>query len=159
MGLDMYATAVKASLIGDQQINIKLETLLGMERSPDGETLPAATDRHSRNDILRQALIEQGVYDPEFAYWRKFNNLHGWMEKLYNDKGGTECFNCEYVRLMPEDLDKLAKDCKTLEPTSGFFFGGYDDMTAEDVKEVRAFIKKARAAIKDGMAVLYSSWW
>jgi hypothetical protein len=155
----MYATAVKASLIGDQQININLNSSLGLIPEAENETPEQASERRRRNEVIRAGLEEAGAVNSDFAYWRKFNNLHGWMERLYTAKGGTECFNCEYVRLMPEDLDKLAKECKTLRPTQGFFYGSYEDMAPEDVKDVKDFIKKARAAIKDGMAVLYSSWW
>ena len=44
----------------------------------------------------------------ELYYWRKFNALHGWMEKLYRSKGGAKAsFNCTTVRLTSEDLDTL----------------------------------------------------
>ena len=36
----------------------------------------------------------------EIHYWRKHPNLHGWMEKLYRDKGGSqESFNCVNLQL------------------------------------------------------------
>lgn len=97
----------------------------------------------------------------ELAYWRKFNHLHGWMEKLYRTKGGTAPdFNCAPVRLMPDDLDLLEYALKNnnLEHTPGFFFGG-SEMYPEDVEKTQKFIDDARQAIKDGQAVLYDSWW
>ena len=63
MGLDMYAYTCDADSVGDQQVDIKTH-------AEDGGHLLANFDR-------------------EFAYWRKFNHLHGWMEKLYREKGGT----------------------------------------------------------------------
>lgn len=49
----------------------------------------------------------------EIAYWRKFNSLHGWMQDLYFKKGGIDPeFNCNTVRLMPEDLDTLQVDAE-----------------------------------------------
>ena len=97
----------------------------------------------------------------ELWYWRKHHDLHGWMQKLYRNKGG-QCkeFNCVPVRLYPHDLDALQFDLlnSALPETKGFFFGDNPpdlDSLAEDLK----FIQKARDAIADGYAVYYDSWW
>lgn len=60
----------------------------------------------------------------EMFYWRKHHDLHGWMERLYREKGGTkESFNCVKVRLTMEDLQRLAQDVTKgrLPETTGFF--------------------------------------
>lgn len=90
--------------------------------------------------------------------WRKHPNLHGWMEELYQQKGGSECFNCVPVVLSPDDLDRLEAAIRggQLPDTSGFFFGVTDGTEVEDDL---AFIAKAREAIASGLAVFYSSWW
>ena len=102
----------------------------------------------------------------DIAYWRKFNALHGWMERLYRERGGPkESFNCAPLRLHLEDLDQLQRDIgeNKLEPTEGFFFG--DDSYSQDVWEDYnkdrdlKFIKDAREYLKDGYRILYSSWW
>lgn len=134
MGLDMYAYRVKQELLGDAQVD--LEELLFEE----GQT-------------------KDGV-DREFAYWRKFNALHGWMHALYERKGGKdEEFNCNTVRLNEEDLDTLEAEVDSLVPVSGFFFGPTDPVTEEEKQEVRYFITKSREAIAEGDAVIYDSWW
>ena len=95
----------------------------------------------------------------ELAYWRKHPNLQGWMEELYHEKGGEGQFNCVDVELTLEDLDALEEslDEEALPETAGFFFGGNaDDHYAEADRE---FIVSARAAIKQGYTVVYSSWW
>ena len=95
----------------------------------------------------------------ELAYWRKHPNLQGWMEELYHEKGGEGQFNCVDVELTLEDLDALEEslDEEALPETAGFFFGGNaDDHYAEADRE---FIVAARAAIKQGYTVVYSSWW
>ena len=95
----------------------------------------------------------------ELAYWRKHPNLQGWMENLYREKGGEEEFNGVDVELTLEDLDalELTLDEDELPETVGFFFGGNaDDHYAEADRE---FIVQARAAIKQGYKVFYSSWW
>ena len=95
----------------------------------------------------------------ELAYWRKHPNLQGWMENLYHEKGGDESFNCVDLELDLEDLDALEEslDEEALPETAGFFFGSNaDDHYAEADREC---IVAARASIKQGYTVVYSSWW
>jgi len=95
----------------------------------------------------------------ELSYWRKHPNLQGWMENLYYEKGGDEDFNCVDLELTLEDLNSLEEslDEEALPETAGFFFGNdADDYYAEADRE---FIVPARAAIKQGYTVIYSSWW
>jgi hypothetical protein len=97
----------------------------------------------------------------EVHYWRKHPNLHGWMQSLYDSKGGTsDSFNGDCVVLDSEDLDNLEQDIRdyNLPDTSGFFFGqsGSGD---EEIKDDLEFVSKAREAIKEGKTVYYTSWW
>ena len=95
----------------------------------------------------------------ELAEWRKHPNLQGWMEELWYEKGGEGEFNCVELELTLENLDALEAtlDEEALPETAGFFFGGNaDDHYAEADRE---FIVQARAAIKQGYTVVYSSWW
>lgn len=136
MGLDMYAYTAPAELVGDQQVDLNDKLF------SDGKPL-------------------EGV-DTDFAYWRKFNHLHGWMEHLYRKKGGQrDSFNCTTVRLMPDDLDALhaAASDKTLTATEGFFFGAQEEFDDDCQFEVLDFVQKARAAIAEGKAVAYDCWW
>ncbi len=95
----------------------------------------------------------------ELMYWRKHPSLQGFMEELYHEKGGEEEFNCVDLVLSLEDLDSMEEtlDQNALPETSGFFFGANaDEHYAEQDRE---FIVQARAAIKQGYTVIYSSWW
>jgi hypothetical protein len=95
----------------------------------------------------------------ELHYWRKHPNLHGWMERRYREKGGTDPdFNCVNLQLTSEDLDALEADisARALPPTSGFFFGESD---GSEIDDDLAFVAKARAALASGLAVFYPSWW
>ena len=131
MGLDMYAFSVSAQDAGDNVVDL-------VRGDESGNTLINST---------------------ELFYWRKFNALHGWMEQLYRNKGGTaESFNCNTVRLTNADLGKLERDANNLQPVAGFFFGE-QAVYPEDLESVAAFIAKARQAIADGNAVYYDSWW
>ena len=97
----------------------------------------------------------------EICYWRKFNALHGWMEDLYRQKGGSkESFNCTTVRLTANDLDRLEMDTgnNKLVPVNGFFFG-IQEIDSEDLESVATFVKVAMQALADGKAVFYDSWW
>jgi hypothetical protein len=91
--------------------------------------------------------------------WRKHPNLHGWMEMLYREKGGTGAdFNCDKVLLTLEDLNRLEADVLSdaLPCTDGFFFGISDGTEKE---EDLMFIENARCAIRQGYRVFYDSWW
>jgi hypothetical protein len=118
-------------------------------------------------DMYAFATVEQlaGSVDftaeaaSEIYYWRKHPNLHGWMERLYRNKGGNEdSFNCVNVQLTADDLQRLEADimASNLPPTEGFFFGVSDGTELEDDLN---FIAKARAAIADNLSVFYTSWW
>ena len=95
----------------------------------------------------------------ELAYWRKHPTLQGWMESLWNVKGNDGEFNCQDLELTLDDLDNLEKslDNEALPQTTGFFFG--DDADEHYAEQDREFIVQARAAIKQGYTVIYSSWW
>ena len=94
-----------------------------------------------------------------FHDWRKHANLQGWMEQLYQDKGGYKtCFNCVKVKLSFTDLEKLKEDvlANKLPNTTGFFFG---ESTADDMLSDLEFIKNAKELIKEGHVIAYDSWW
>lgn len=95
----------------------------------------------------------------EIAYWRKHPNLHGWMQRLWESKGGAGDFNGDELELTWEDLDKLEADIKNsqLPTTSGFFFGNPADEYYKN--QDLAFIVKARAEIFTGLKVFYNSSW
>ena len=95
----------------------------------------------------------------EVWYWRKHPNLHGWFENLYREKGGKcEDFNCEYVTVAIEDINKLEQVLKenNLPITTGFFFGMSEHYR---VKDYLKFIRKARKILKDDNCLIYSSFW
>lgn len=95
----------------------------------------------------------------EIAYWRKHPNLHGWMHKLWNERGHSGDFNGDELELTFEDLDRLeyVVKHKELPGTSGFFFGNDSDdhYRADDLE----FIKQARSELTQGMRVFYNSSW
>ena len=95
----------------------------------------------------------------DLHYWRKHPNLHGWMQSLYEYKGGkSDSFNGDCVVLDVLDLDNLEGDIKNgrLPDTQGFFFGQSD---GDEVNDDLDFVNKARTAIAEGKTVYYTSWW
>ena len=113
--------------------------------------------------ITTEKLESEVDFKPEQAselhYWRKHPDLHGWMEQLYYQKGGTsDCFNCVTVALTLADIERLEKAIRSYElpETSGFFFG---QSCPEDLEDDLKFIDKARKAIAKGQTVFYDSWW
>lgn len=115
----------------------------------------------SKRDALNDFEMAQGSEKEELQYWRKHHDLHGWMEKLYRDKGGdAESFNCIPVQLTVDDLDDLQQAIldDNLPRTSGFFFGD-NPPDLETMREDLIFVQKCRMAIKEGKVVYYDSWW
>jgi len=114
---------------------------------------------YARNKSIRKDVdFKDEDSDEELFYWRKHPNLHGWMEDLYNKKGGQEEFNCVNVKLTLEDILALEIDVNgnNLQKTEGFFFGSSSE---EDKLDDLNFIKKAKEALNDGKSVYYTSWW
>ena len=98
------------------------------------------------------------VKTEEVAYWRKHPDLHGWMQKLYEEKGGEDkSFNGDPVVLTLADLDRLEDDILevNLPKTTGFFFGESGGMSLKDLE----FVLDARKAIQEGDTVFYDSSW
>ena len=103
----------------------------------------------------------------ELAYWRKHPNLHGWMERLWEEKGRPgldpndeyQMFNGVELELTWEDVDRLEKDIEAgnLPYTEGFFFGkDSDDYYREQDLE---FCKNAKADLFLFQRVFYNSSW
>ena len=139
MGLDQYAVARK-----------------GKPRTVKSEYTYTDHDGNEHEDVEEYLEWDDTI---ELATWRKHPNLQGWMQNLYYEKGGGEEFNCVDLELTLDDLNALEAtlDEEELPETNGFFFGSNaDDHYAEADRE---FIVQARAAIKQGYTVVYSSWW
>ena len=110
----------------------------------------------------------------EIAYWRKHPNLHGWMERLWKNKGRPgydqadpspmndgPMFNGIELELTFDDIVALEEDIKSGAMsklnTSGFFFGDpADDYYREHDLD---FIKNAKAELFVGLKVFYNSSW
>lgn len=118
----------------------------------------------TKQKLGKEVNFENGELDGdqlvELKYWRKHPNLHGYLEKIFCEKGGKGEFNCQSVVLTEEDLHKLASTLidEDLPETSGFFFG-QSDSSKEQNQEDLEFVKSALAAIKEGDTVLYYPWW
>ena len=137
MGLDMYAyVAARAGQQNDYY---------------EGAEFNETTREFENNTVSKPR---------EIAYWRKHPNLHGWMEKLAQDKGlSYDSFNGVEMELTYEDLDELERAVthKQLPATDGFFFGNpSDEYYRESDLE---FIKNARAELFLGLKVFYNSSW
>jgi len=139
MGLDQYATARK-----------------GEPRKVPQTWTTTDADGNEKEVVEHYNEWDDSI---DLAEWRKHPNLQGWMSDLYYEKGGEGEFNCVDLELTLGDLDALEQtlDDEELPETVGFFFGtNADDHYAETDRE---FIREARAAIKQGYTVVYSSWW
>jgi hypothetical protein len=135
MGLDQFSYRVKKGFI-TQPVDFQ-------------------TEKYNEETEEHEVLCDK----EEIQYWRKHPNLQGWMENLYNQKGGEDEFNCANVQLTWEDLEELEQDIKEnrLPETCGFFFGINSD--EEYKEETLDWIQRSLDSIKDGYDVYYSSWW
>lgn len=98
----------------------------------------------------------------DISYWRKHPNLHGWMEKLAEEKGlEYTTFNGVELELTWEDVDRLEKDIKSgivaELGTRGFFFGGPSDHHYYEYD--LEFCVNAKAELFLGRKVFYNSSW
>ena len=140
MGLDMYVYKTKAKFTKEVDFN---DEIFG--KTEDGEI-----------DYENQIVVTE-----DLAYWRKHPDLHGWMEKLYRRKGGTDkSFNGDVVVLTLKDLAELKEVVmeSQLPNTTGFFFGNSKSDIYQRVKDLE-FIEDAKAAILEGYTVYYDSSW
>ena len=110
--------------------------------------------------VAAKAGEEYGTGQREIAYWRKHPNLHGWMERLAEQKNlEYSTFNGVELELTYDDLERLELDiiAGTLPGTTGFFFG--DDADEHYRDDDLEFIKNARAELFMGLKVFYNSSW
>lgn len=171
MGLDAYAYTLNRDIAEsyDYKQRAACEPHKWARRAVGFVELSAAEvdkltpeDRARYRTAAEQALDkakEMSLFDSGFAYWRKFNHLHGWMERLYQERGGTDDFNCIAIWLDEESIDRLEREAADLKPTEGFFFGVYEPMDDDDKAEIASFIAECREAFAAGDAVFYDSWY
>lgn len=95
----------------------------------------------------------------EIAYWRKHPNLHGWMKRLWEAKGGKGEFNGDELELTWEDVEMLEYDVINgyLPGTTGFFFGDPADSYYKE--QDLEFVRNAKAELFLGLKVFYNSSW
>jgi hypothetical protein len=111
--------------------------------------------------------LDQTAYtknkDGESTYiqdWRKHNALDGWMQSLWNTKGGSGEWNCNELELKMHDIEQLEAVVVNdeLPETHGFFYGGdsrHDDYQKEKTLE---FISDAYDTLREGKQVFYTAW-
>lgn len=108
--------------------------------------------------------VEQGkeldLEQPPFKYWRKNNALHGWMQELYESKGGSEVFNCVPLQLEAADLTLLRSqiELNQLKPVEGFFFGEQNYSESQKLNDLQ-FVESALELISNGFDIYYNCWW
>ena len=100
-------------------------------------------------------------------YLRNHHILHGCLENLYIEKGRKyKKFNCEYVKVTIEDINKLEQVLKEGElPITndcymkfGCFSKGYELCSVRYNRDLQ-FIRKARNILKDDNCLIYSWFW
>lgn len=113
--------------------------------------------------------------EDEFFYLRKNYLVDDFMQNLYVAKGGKEEFNCKYVEVTEEDIDKFSKmlgnrnsiieqerqrikDMESIYEELGVKIQ-LKDTSYEDVEEALEFIEACYNVLKDDELIYYSNWW
>mgnify|MGYP001456723482 CR=1 FL=1 len=97
-------------------------------------------------EVDQYATITEDGDRVEIAYWRKRDDLHVWMEDLWNNKGGNGEFDGIEVELTLQDLDQLEVDVNN------------ENLSQDEYQKSKdlSFIEDARARIAQGHNVFYS---
>lgn len=113
-------------------------------------------------------IADYNWQDDGLCHWRERPNLHGWMQKLYYEKGGNSDrgFNGDNVRLTDDDLNALERAIEedSLPFTQGFFFGQSPEKDDEEYYERRKAldlecVDQMRASLWEDLTVWYTSSW
>jgi hypothetical protein len=125
----------------------------------------AQTEYWENSNIVDGEVVSTCTKPKELAYWRKHPNLHGWMERLWEERGrpgaesAADTFNGIELELIWSDIEDLEADIleNNLPGTSGFFFG--DDSDEYYRESDLNFVKEAKADLFLGLKVYYNSSW
>ena len=125
----------------------------------------AQTEYWDNGNTIDGEFVSTCTKPKELAYWRKHPNLHGWMERLWEEKGrpgaesDAETFNGIELELTWTDIENLEADIleDNLPGTTGFFFG--DDSDDYYKEQDLEFVKQAKADLFLGLKVYYNSSW
>ena len=95
----------------------------------------------------------------EIQYWRKFNALHDFFEKKFDEVSLTSDFNCTYFIVTEETLESLRQACidKTLKPVEGFFFGNQNPVEDSDYSELLELVDHCLSL--EDVTFVYHPWW
>ena len=118
-------------------------------------------------DYLMAHPEVKGLEAEDIGYWRKHADLQGYMEELYEARGGDREFNLVPLYLSREDCQnviaharqELAKHAqgKDTEHTTGFFFGATDP--SDWTQTIDKFEEVLKTTDFDNEVVYYDSWW
>ncbi len=111
-------------------------------------------------DMYLQKRLADNTPLEHIGSWRKHANLHGYMESLYQARGGKDEFNCVELELTKEDCEKILALSENSEEgfgtAKGFFWGkSWPEHDGETIE----LMKEALIAIEQGYTIYYDSWW
>ncbi len=160
MGLDMYL---------DEHIYYGGKWRNGESHS-EGHTL-SVTGKFALDNNLEESNIQE--LTREVAYWRKANQIHGWLVENAMD-GVDDCTRHYIPRSKLQELHDICVDVlkaldekrwtdvdKLLPPTEGFFFGDYDVTTDWYRQDIEYTIKALSSILKEdkGHSYYYTASW
>ena len=105
--------------------------------------------------VAKQDAFPKDEVRVEDMYFRKNRHLQGYMDKLWQQKGHEDEFNCKDLVVDEEDILNIEKE--NLPDAYGFFWGERE--LEDDWTEIEKFKERALGAIKEGKTVIYTCWW
>lgn len=148
MGLDMYLFAT------DRKLPKKFS-------AEEDDVTEYVRDRWFPHPKSAQEEDSWQAHDAEqIHYWRKHRHLMGLLETIYQEAGGTDSFNCIFLRLDDADIARIRHAVthqQFVGRSEGFFWGEGDasERLSEDLKALKA-IEEAQ---KVGKSIFFRSSW
>ena len=109
-------------------------------------------DQYAIGVPLEDAISDFEIRDDnigDFFYWQDNEFIQNWMEKLYDEKHGSDILeDGVYLRIDGKDLERLKNDL------------AHENIPISECKENLKFIEKAEYVIRNFNIVVYytSSW-
>ena len=109
-------------------------------------------DQYAIGVPLEDAISDFEIRDDnigDFFYWQDNEFIQNWMEKLYDEKHGSDILeDGVYLRIDGKDLERIKNDL------------AHENIPISEYKENLKFIEKAEYVIRNfNMVVYYTSSW
>jgi hypothetical protein len=169
--IDAYGTYLKDNDKSAFVKSIFIESFV--ERFEEGDESAIETadkyieDFKPKYDYLMAHPEVKNLQPIDIGYWRKHSDLQGYMEGIYESRGGDREFNLVPLYLDKQDCENVIKYAREqitshakgedVEHTTGFFFG--ETRVSDWTETIDKFEEVIKNTDFDNEVVYYDSWW